>query len=182
MSLLQMSQAHLSACSSLRRAPFTVAKPNAAAKHMQCGSSRRDSLAAVALAPFVSSLFATPSVKADEQAVAQPRQYIDQEDSFSLTIPAGWDFAQGQLEGNRSFQGVSGARRTLAWFPTGNPADQVNVTLTITNTSVEFTGLGRYAGAQSSVPTCAAMSKQCLLDVESTFDKDSFSSNEECSW
>jgi len=42
---------------------------------------------------------------------------------------------QGMLEGNRSFTGASGARRTVAWYPSDVPADQVNVTLTITNTS-----------------------------------------------
>ena len=42
---------------------------------------------------------------------------------------------QGLLEGNRSFTGSSGSRRTIAWYPSDMPADQVNVTLTITNTS-----------------------------------------------
>ncbi|KXZ47533.1 hypothetical protein GPECTOR_34g692 [Gonium pectorale] len=39
---------------------------------------------------------------------------------------------------------AAGARRTLAWFPEGaNPRD-VNVTLVITNVSVEFTKLGSF--------------------------------------
>lgn len=51
---------------------------------------------------------------------------------------------QGLLEGNSSFTGASGARRTLAWWPADVPADNVNVTLTVTNTSVEFTKLGSF--------------------------------------
>eukprot|EP00878_Enallax_costatus_P002355 GHUV01002531.1.p1 GENE.GHUV01002531.1~~GHUV01002531.1.p1 ORF type:complete len:258 (+),score=72.97 GHUV01002531.1:210-983(+) len=147
MSLLQTSHARVQIVARSQgrcRAPFTGIGPNVPAKHMQCGSTRREGLAAVALAPFVPQLLSSSSAKAEETATAQPRQYIDQEDSFSLTIPAGWDFAEGQIEGNRSFQGSSGARRTLAWFSAGTSAEQVNVTLTITNTSVEFTGLGSF--------------------------------------
>jgi hypothetical protein len=45
--------------------------------------------------------------------------------------------------------GATGARRTLAWFPddgSASPAD-VNMTITITNTSLEFTKLGSFGTA-----------------------------------
>jgi hypothetical protein len=41
------------------------------------------------------------------------------------------------LEGNSSFTGNSGARRTIAWTDPNVPASDVNVTLVITNTSEE---------------------------------------------
>jgi hypothetical protein len=46
-------------------------------------------------------------------------QYVDQEDAFQLTLPGNWQQAEAMLEGNRSFQGSSGARRTIAWYPAG---------------------------------------------------------------
>lgn len=127
-----------------RRAPFFSSKQRAPRPQQRCASTRRESIAGVALAPFAQYVVSVPLCGAEEVATASARQYRDQADLFSLTIPAGWEFAEGQIEGNRSFQGSSGARRTLAWYPAGSPADQINVTLTITNTSVEFTGLGRY--------------------------------------
>jgi hypothetical protein len=40
--------------------------------------------------------------------------------------------------------GASGARRTIAWFPEGGNANEINVSITITNVSVEFTKLGSF--------------------------------------
>lgn len=51
------------------------------------------------------------------------------------SIPFVLCWLQGLLEGNKSFTGSSGARRTLAWYPADMPANEVNVSLTITNTS-----------------------------------------------
>jgi hypothetical protein len=61
---------------------------------------------------------------------------------------------QGLLDGNKSFTGSSGARRTIAWYPTDVPADQVNVSLTITNTS-EQQGLTVTAAALNGFGTHA---------------------------
>ncbi|GFR44568.1 hypothetical protein Agub_g5841, partial [Astrephomene gubernaculifera] len=68
--------------------------------------------------------------------------YTDPTDGFSLRVPAGWLAGEGALPGNTSFSGASGARRTLAWFPPDASPRDVNVTVTVTNVSVEFTRLG----------------------------------------
>lgn len=49
----------------------------------------------------------------------QTLQYVDPTDSFQLTLPANWQQAEAMIEGNKSFQGASGARRTIAWYPAG---------------------------------------------------------------
>lgn len=147
MAVLQLTMPSKYACvqpRGQRPAPFTAARPKAPKQQQKCASTRRESIAGIALAPFVPGLVSVPQARADEAAAASARQYFDQADAFSLTVPAGWEFSEGQIEGNKSYQGSSGARRTLAWYPSNSPADQINVTLTITNTSVEFTGLGRY--------------------------------------
>lgn len=61
-----------------------------------------------------------------------------------MDVPGGWEFGEGAISGNSSFSGASGARRTLAWFPQGVNARDVNVTIVITNVSVEFTKLGSF--------------------------------------
>ncbi|KAG2449571.1 hypothetical protein HYH02_005104 [Chlamydomonas schloesseri] len=84
------------------------------------------------------------SVRAEGAPGASFTQYADPQDSFTLKVPANWGFGEGELSGNASFSGASGGRRTLAWFPENvNPRD-VNVTITITNVSVEFTKLGSF--------------------------------------
>jgi len=70
--------------------------------------------------------------------------YRDPKEGFSLAVPSGWAQAEGQLEGNTSFSGASGGRRTVAFFPEGGNANEVNVSITITNVSVEFTKLGSF--------------------------------------
>ncbi|EFJ42751.1 hypothetical protein VOLCADRAFT_97118 [Volvox carteri f. nagariensis] len=71
-----------------------------------------------------------------EGATSVLSRYTDPQDGFTLAVPPGWVFGEGELPGNSSFSGASGARRTLVWIPEGaNPRD-VNVTLVITNVSV----------------------------------------------
>lgn len=123
--------------------PFSDNESSRTRQQHKCASSRRDSLTAILLTPLVYPVVSVTSAKAEDAAASQSRQYLDNEESFSLILPSSWESAEGQIDGNKSFQGSSGARRTLAWFPSDTPADQVNVTLTITNTSLEFTGLGR---------------------------------------
>ncbi|GIL78027.1 hypothetical protein Vretimale_7369 [Volvox reticuliferus] len=95
--------------------------------------------AVIGLAPWLPAL----SLE-DSSAVQAPSAYTDPQDGFTLSVPPGWVFGEGELPGNSSFTGASGARRTLVWFPEGaNPRD-VNVTLVITNVSVEFTRLGSF--------------------------------------
>jgi hypothetical protein len=84
-------------------------------RHVQCSISRRDGLASIALAPVLLSAGAAVAEPVAGQAV----QYVDQEDAFQLTLPANWQQAEAMLEGNKSFQGASGARRTVAWYPAG---------------------------------------------------------------
>ncbi|GLC47508.1 hypothetical protein PLESTB_001805500 [Pleodorina starrii] len=100
------------------------------------------SSAAIAMAPW-------RQAEALEGAGAGFSSYTDPLDGFTLSVPPGWVVGEGELPGNSSFTGASGARRTLAWFPEGaNPRD-VNVTLVITNVSVEFTKLGSFGSPSS---------------------------------
>ncbi|GIL66770.1 hypothetical protein Vafri_20280, partial [Volvox africanus] len=86
-----------------------------------------------------------PALALEGSSTAQvPSVYTDPQDGFKLAIPSGWVFGEGQLPGNSSFTGASGARRTLVWFPEGANPRNVNVTLVITNVSVEFTRLGSF--------------------------------------
>eukprot|EP00798_Chlamydomonas_sp_ICE-L_P013602 gene13602-19475_t len=65
--------------------------------------------------------------------------YTDPVDKFALSPPKGWLFGEGQIGGTSG-----GTRRTLAWFPEGANARDINITVTVTNVSVEFTGLGSF--------------------------------------
>ncbi|KAG2495459.1 hypothetical protein HYH03_006404 [Edaphochlamys debaryana] len=101
---------------------------------------RRSVLVAMGMLP----LSMAGQALAEEAAPSGLAPYTDPRDGFSLAIPAGWVYGETTLPGNSSFSGATGERRTLAWFPEGaNPRD-VNVTLTITNVSVEFTKMGSF--------------------------------------
>lgn len=71
---------------------------------------------------------------------AQPRANLSRPPVLPSVTP---------LDPRPATPGASGARRTLAWFPTDGSADpgDVNVSVTITNTSLEFTKLGSFGTA-----------------------------------
>eukprot|EP00882_Tetradesmus_deserticola_P025259 GHRQ01027728.1.p2 GENE.GHRQ01027728.1~~GHRQ01027728.1.p2 ORF type:complete len:122 (-),score=30.73 GHRQ01027728.1:190-555(-) len=100
----------LSACPPNRACSYSTKQ-----RHIQCSISRRDGLASIALAPVLLTAGAAVAEPVADQAV----QYVDQTDAFKLSVPANWQQSEGTIEGNRSFQGASGARRTIAWYPTG---------------------------------------------------------------
>jgi hypothetical protein len=85
-------------------------------RHVQCSISRREGLASIALAPVLLSAGAAVAEPVAGQAV----QYVDQTEAFQLSLPANWQQAEGMIEGNKSFQGATGARRTIAWYPAGS--------------------------------------------------------------
>lgn len=70
--------------------------------------------------------------------------FTDPVDKFTLSLPTDWEYGEGKASGNSSFSGASGARRTLAWYPTGKLARDANVTVVVTNVSGEFTRLGSF--------------------------------------
>ncbi|KIY94827.1 hypothetical protein MNEG_13135 [Monoraphidium neglectum] len=116
--------------------------------------SRRAALAGAAAALLVA---AAPAALADAGAAAASpaaaqalTRYVDDE-GFAISIPGDWGSGEGVLSGNSSFSGATGARRTLAWFPDDGSAsaNDVNVTITITNTSLEFTKLGSFGNVYS---------------------------------
>eukprot|EP00798_Chlamydomonas_sp_ICE-L_P024016 gene24016-9591_t len=79
--------------------------------------------------------------------------YLDPVDKFQITPPKGWVFGQGAIGGalrsEGPFASAGSTRRTLAWFPEGaNPRD-VNLTVTMTNVSVEFTKLGSFGNVDT---------------------------------
>ncbi len=132
----------------LRRGSRCIAAGTAAAQ----GTTRRDAIAAVAAATAAVLLVRPEPVVAAEDGTARAR-YVDPQDGFSLELPSGWLLTEGALPGNNSFTGSSGSRRTLAWYPADAPAGgtiDTSVTLTITNTSAEFTKLGRCGGLPNS--------------------------------
>eukprot|EP00775_Hariotina_reticulata_P006301 gene6301-6536_t len=92
--------------------------------------------------PMIQMLVEPTAAQADVETAV--KQYVDPQDSFQLAVPSGWLEEETQLDGNSSFTGSSGARRTLIWYSPDMPASEVNVTLTITNTSAEFTRLGSF--------------------------------------
>ncbi|KAF8072745.1 PPD3 [Scenedesmus sp. PABB004] len=114
----------------------------------QCSAlSRREQLAAggaVLLAPLALSAGGARAEEGGGAAAAATAGVVDVdvEDGFRLTVPSHWAAGEGQLPGSTSFQGASGARRTLAWYPP--EGGDVNLSLTITNTSAEFTKLGSF--------------------------------------
>ncbi|KAI8472779.1 MAG: hypothetical protein J3K34DRAFT_519486 [Monoraphidium minutum] len=86
-----------------------------------------------------------PPAPAPAAGGAALARYTDAE-GFSIAVPSGWESGEGLLTGNSSFSGATGERRTIAWFPSDGSAtaNDVNVTITITNTSLEFTKLGSF--------------------------------------
>lgn len=103
---------------------------------------RQQLIASLVAYPVGQLLFEPAAAHADVEPAV--RQYVDPQDSFQVAVPSGWLEEETKLDGNSSFTGSSGARRTMIWYSPDMPASEVNVTLTITNTSAEFTRLGRY--------------------------------------
>lgn len=102
---------------------------------------RQQLIASMVAYPMIQMLVEPAAAQADVETA--DKQYADPQESFQLAVPSGWLEEETQLDGNSSFTGSSGARRTLIWYSPDMPASEVNVTLTITNTSAEFTRLGR---------------------------------------
>ncbi|GFH20140.1 oxygen-evolving enhancer PsbP [Haematococcus lacustris] len=61
--------------------------------------------------------------------------YDDPEERFSVLVPDGWESGLGE---------ISNSRRTVVFYPRGVPPAEVNVSVVITNVSVEFTRLGSF--------------------------------------
>mmetsp|Transcript_23747 Transcript_23747/g.52099 ORF Transcript_23747/g.52099 Transcript_23747/m.52099 type:complete len:280 (+) Transcript_23747:50-889(+) len=75
--------------------------------------------------------------------------FRDPVDKFSLQVPPGWAFGEGRISGGSGYSGATGARRTLAWFPDDPSIKDVNLTVVITNVSVEFTKLGSFGNVDT---------------------------------
>ncbi|KAF6260967.1 hypothetical protein COO60DRAFT_1700062 [Scenedesmus sp. NREL 46B-D3] len=156
-------ESRLSACPSHRACSYSTKQ-----RHVQCSISRRDGLASIALAPVLLSA----GEAAAEPVAGQAVQYVDQTDAFKLSVPADWQQYEGMIDGNTSFQGSSGARRTIAWYPTDGRADETNVSLTITNTSAEFTGLGSFGNVFAfGTNLVNSMDRSFLLRVQAAGPK-----------
>jgi hypothetical protein len=118
--------------------------------------SRRELCTALLMLPIgtaISTATAYPAL-ADEvlsspppAATAGPSSFTDSVDQFSLTVPEGWAFGEGVLDGNRKFSGASGSRRTLAWVPTDGSASTTNVTVVVTNVGADYQSLGSFGSA-----------------------------------
>uniref|UniRef100_A0A7S3QY67 PsbP C-terminal domain-containing protein n=1 Tax=Dunaliella tertiolecta TaxID=3047 RepID=A0A7S3QY67_DUNTE len=102
---------------------------------------RRSLFAAVAVAGGALSLpLVAPSIAT---AGSIPlTEFEDPVDKFKLGIPEGWVSGEGAIP-----TGPNGTRRTLAWFPPEGAARDLNVSVTITNVSFEFTSLGSFGNA-----------------------------------
>lgn len=70
--------------------------------------------------------------------------YVDAADKFEIVVPKDWALGTGSISGATSFAGSSGARRTVAFFPDDPSAHDVNVSIVISNISVEYTKLGSF--------------------------------------
>lgn len=75
--------------------------------------------------------------------------YEDPTDKFTISVPTGWATGEGGLSGNSGFSGASGTRRAFAFFPDDPAAHDVNVTVVVTNVSVEFTKLGSFGNVDT---------------------------------
>lgn len=120
--------------------PQHNATPRAASLPVVDGAqaTRRDLLKASVLLP---SLFVLPS-RAESAPALVP--YADRPDGFSLSVPDGWLNSEGAISGNASFQGASGSRRTLAFYPKDRLARDLNVTVTVTNVGADYVALGSF--------------------------------------
>jgi len=101
--------------------------------------SRRALLSALAVVPL-----AVPLAWAED--FPSPTTYEDTVDHFSIQVPAGWQSAQGNLT-PPPYGATVGSRRALAFYPTGRDVNEVNISVVITNVSVEFTKLGSFGNA-----------------------------------
>ncbi|KAG1664185.1 hypothetical protein FOA52_011363 [Chlamydomonas sp. UWO 241] len=82
-------------------------------------------------------------------AESGPSVYNDAADNFSIAIPEGWANGEGVMNGNSGYMGASGLRRTVAWFPDDPSVRDVNISIVITNVSVEFTKLGSFGNVST---------------------------------
>ncbi|KAL6751839.1 hypothetical protein V8C86DRAFT_2768532 [Haematococcus lacustris] len=97
------------------------------------GSSRRNLLLGGAVLPLLS--FSAPETAQAAAEVAAGTVYDDPEERFSVLVPDGWESGLGE---------ISNSRRTVVFYPRGVPPAEVNVSVVITNVSVEFTRLGSF--------------------------------------
>lgn len=68
--------------------------------------------------------------------------FSDPVESFKMSVPPGWVFGEGGLDGNKGFSGASGTRRVVGWYKEDDP--QTNVTVVLTTIGFDYTGMGSF--------------------------------------
>lgn len=122
--------------------------------------ARRQLLSLALLPPAAALLSASPAAAEEgaaataAPAAAAPSSftYTDDEDKFSITVPAGWEVGAGAIgdagtltSQQARFSNAAGLRRVVAFVPPGKP--EVSVAVTIQFISPDFTALGSFGSA-----------------------------------
>ncbi|PRW58834.1 psbP domain-containing chloroplastic [Chlorella sorokiniana] len=123
--------------------------------------ARRQLLSLALLPPAAAALLSAAGPAAAEEgaaAVAAPAAapssftFTDEEDKFSITVPAGWEQGigaigeAGTLTSQQSrFSNAAGLRRVVAFVPPGKP--EVSVAITIQYIAPDFTAMGSFGTA-----------------------------------
>lgn len=70
---------------------------------------------------------------------------MDATEKFSISVPSGWEYGEGGLDGNASFSGASGARRVVGWYAPNDP--NTNAVVVITTVGADYTSMGSLGSA-----------------------------------
>lgn len=98
---------------------------------------RRQLLLGLASLALVSGAEQRPALADEEVAV-----YTDPAEGFKMSIPAGWVYGEGGLDGNKGFSGASGARRAVGWYKEDDPS--TNVVVVLTTAGADYTSMGSF--------------------------------------
>ncbi|KAI7840488.1 hypothetical protein COHA_005789 [Chlorella ohadii] len=123
--------------------------------------ARRQLLSLALLPPAAVALLSAAGPAAAEEgatAAAAPAAapssftYTDDEDKFSITVPAGWEQGAGAIgdagtltSQQARFSNAAGLRKVVAFVPPGKP--EVSVAITIQYIAPDFTALGSFGSA-----------------------------------
>ena len=80
-------------------------------------------------------------------------EHYDVKDQFRITVPAGWVRGEGVAPGQMGVQASPGSRRRVIVFADPARAAEANCTVTLTDLSADYTGIGSFGGAYEVAAT-----------------------------
>jgi len=109
--------------------------------------------AAAAGAAAAAAAAAAPPPKSGTRPGVGGTEYYDVQDQFRITTPSAWVHGEGVAPGQMGVQTTPGTRRRVIVFADPAKARDVTASVTLTDLSPDYTGIGSFGGGAMEVAT-----------------------------